>query len=107
MVNSHLLFSGRIEVVTGTLWSKAEEDYSDISEGKKVLVKWTVRVSTRRITLYTLEKREGRLERWIRVWDLDHYPKGWDYEYCSTLPNEVDHNPDSDLVCDMCYDLNL
>ena len=102
--SSQPLFAGRIEVVSGTLWSKAEDDYDNIADGKVVLVKWTVRVATRRITLYTLEKRNGRLERWIRVYRLDDYPKTWHYEYCTNTPDEVDHNC-NELVCDMCYDL--
>jgi len=100
------LFAGRIEVVSGNLWSNAENDYDDISDGKSVLVKWTVRVPTRRLTLYTLEKQNGHLERWIRVWNLDDYPKDWDYEYCTTTPDDLDQNENNELICDMCYDVN-
>ena len=112
MVNegeSQALFEGRIEVISGSLWSKAEDDYDDITEGKTVLVKWTVRIPTQRITLYTLEKQNGRLERWIRVYPLQHYPKTWNYEYCTTTPDEIDHTNNinnNELICDMCYDLS-
>jgi hypothetical protein len=105
--DSNPLFAGRIEVVSGNLWSDAESMYDDISDGKTVLVKWTVRVPSRRVTLYTLEKRNGYLERWIRVWNLDDYPKDWDYEYCTTTPDEVVHNHENnELICDRCYDIN-
>lgn len=106
--NNQPLFAGRIEVVSGNLWSEAESMYDDIADGKIVLVKWTVRVPTRRITLYTIEKQNGYMQRWIRVWNLDDYPKDWNYEYCTTTPDEVDHdhNENNELICDRCYDIN-
>ena len=100
------LFAGRIELISGSLWSSAIEEFQDISEGKTVLVKWTVNTNNRRLTIYTLEKKAGQWERWIRVWQTDNFPTFWDYIYCSNSPENVeleDHN--RDLVCSACYEL--
>jgi hypothetical protein len=100
------LFAGRIELISGSLWSSAIEEFQDISEGKTVLVKWTVNTNNRRLTIYTLEKKAGQWERWIRVWQTDNFPTFWDYIYCNNSPENVeleDHN--RDLVCSACYEL--
>lgn len=100
------LFAGRIELISGSLWSSAIEEFQDISEGKTVLVKWTVNTNNHRLTIYTLEKKAGQWERWIRVWQTDNFPTFWDYIYCSNSPENVeleDHN--RDLVCSACYEL--
>lgn len=100
------LFAGRIELLSGSLWSSAIEEFQDISEGKTVLVKWTVNTNNHRLTIYTLEKKAGQWERWIRVWQTDNFPTFWDYIYCSNSPENVeleDHN--RDLVCSACYEL--
>ncbi len=100
------LFAGRIELLSGSLWSSAIEEFDDVPEGKIVLVKWTVNTNNNRVTIYTLEKRVGRWERWIRVWQTDNFPTFWDYVYCNDSPENVDledHN--RDLVCSACYEL--
>ena len=100
------LFAGRIDLVSGSLWSSAVEQFRDIPNGKKVLAKWTVNNNNDRLAIYTLEKRINQWERWIRVWNVDQYPTDWDYVYCDKTPNEVnlqDYN--RDLVCSSCYDI--
>lgn len=100
------LFAGRIELVSGSLWSSAIEEFADILEGKTILVKWTVNTNNNRLTIYTLEKKGGQWERWIRVWQTNNFPTFWDYIYCSNSPENVeleDHN--RDLVCSACYEL--
>ena len=107
----HLLFSGKIEVVSGSLWSNVEDDYDNISEGKVVLVKWTYRKNVNRITIYTLERRNNQFERWIRVYPLNEFPVYWDYESCTSTPDEMTEdemnrmNHNEELMCDMCFDL--
>jgi hypothetical protein len=100
------LFAGRIELVSGSLWSSAINQFSDLPEGKIVLVKWTVNTNNQRLTIYTLEKKGGRWQRWIRVWQTDNFPTFWDYIYCNNSPENVDledHN--RDLACSVCYEL--
>jgi hypothetical protein len=101
------LFAGRIELLSGSLWSSAIEEFNDISEGKIVLVKWTVNTNNNRLTIYTLEKRGGRWERWIRVWQTDNFPTFWDYIHCNNSPENVDlEDYNRDLVCSACYELD-
>lgn len=101
------LFAGRIELLSGSLWSSAIEEFDDIPEGKIVLVKWTVNTSNNRLTIYTLEKRGGSWERWIRVWQIDNFPTFWDYIYCNNSPENVDlEDYNRDLVCSACYELD-
>jgi hypothetical protein len=100
------LFAGRIEMVSGTLWSSAVGEYSDMPNDKVILVKWTVNTNNQRITIYTLEKRDDNWERWIRVWRIVDYPTFWDYVYCSKSPDDVELDQyNQDLVCSACYDL--
>jgi hypothetical protein len=103
--NTQPLFHGRIETVSGTIWSSIVDDYDTISNGKVVLVKWTFRKVTNRITFYTLEKRNDTLEKCIRVYRSDNFPVFWNYEACPTTPDEVDLETDDleeETCCDIC-----
>lgn len=110
-INNDLLFAGKIDIISGSLWSNVENDYDTISDGKIVLVKWTYRKQVNRITIYTLEKNNNQFERWIRVYPFNNFPVYWHYESCTTTPDELSEeemnrmNQNEDLICDMCFDL--
>jgi hypothetical protein len=102
------LFAGRIDLVTGSLWSAAIQEFNHIPNDKVVLTKWTLNTTNDRITIYTLEKKQNKWERWIRVWDAQDYPVFWDYMYCPTSPDTVDIDTyQRDLVCSLCYELDV
>ena len=104
--NNEPLFAGRIDVVSGTLWSTAFAQFHDLLDNQTVLVKWTLNTTNQRITIYTLERRLNQWERWIRVWPVEEYPSSWDHVYCNTSPDDIDLDQyDRDLVCSVCYDL--
>jgi len=62
-------------------WEAAANTFGNVcKEGQTILIGWK-RKNEDRITIYTLEREQGKLEKYIRVWDDDKYPNRWDYIY--------------------------
>ena len=68
-------------------WNDAEKTfYQTCKEGDTVLIGWYSHLPYR-ITLYTIKKENGIMERYTRVSDKNSYQANWTYLYCSPPPN--------------------
>lgn len=63
-------------------WNEAAAIFGELcKEGESILVGWIKSDDEKYITIYTIERKDGKLKKCTRIWEDDTYPSNWEYIY--------------------------